>query len=395
MAKKHYDRHLPYGSQWIDEDDISAVVKALKGSLITQGPITDKFGQALAEYCGAKYGVVVNSGTSALHIAALAAGVKAGDVGITSPITFVASANCIAYCGGTPRFADINPKTANMDIAALEAECEKRTPKVIIPVDFAGQPADLPQIKRIAEKYGAMVIEDAAHSIGATYTDDGVEYRAASCVHSDMAILSFHPVKHITTGEGGAVLTNDENIYQSLLELRSHGIAKDQKKLIRNEGVWWYEQQTLGFNYRITDVQCALGLSQLKKLDSFIKRRRELVKIYEEVFVPLNDDIHFLTESDGKKSSYHLLVALFSGGAEQRKKIIDYLRTQNIWSQVHYIPVHFQPWYQEQFGYRDGDFPNAEAYYQHCLSLPLYPAMTDSEVMRVFEALSHFLSKNI
>ncbi len=382
---------LSYGRQWIDEDDITAVVEVLRSDLLTQGPIVAEFEQVLANYCGAKYAVAVNSGTSALHIAALAAGVKKGDVGITSPITFVASANCIAYCGGTPRFADINPNTVNIDVDALEEVCAQYEPKIIVPVDFAGQPADLPQIKRIAEKYGAMVIEDAAHSLGASYSDDGIEYKAASCLHSDMAILSFHPVKLITTGEGGAVTTNDENIYQTLLELRSHGIAKSQDKLIRNEGAWWYEQQTLGFNYRITDIQCALGLSQMKKLDSFVERRRELVKIYEEVFADLSEDVSFLLEANDKKSAYHLLVAMFPGGPERRKRVLDYLRTQNIWTQVHYIPVHFQPWYQENFGYRRGNFPNAENYYEGCLSLPLFPAMNDSDVERVAVAIREAL----
>ncbi len=379
---------LSYGRQWIDEDDIAAVVKVLRGDSLTQGPTVGEFEQSLADYCGAKYAVAVNSGTSGLHIAALAAGVGKGDVGITSPITFVASANCVAYCGGTPKFADINPNTVNIDVDALEKVCAEHEPKIIVPVDFSGQPADLPQIKRIAEKYGAMVIEDAAHSLGASYTDDGVEYKAASCAHADMAVLSFHPVKHITTGEGGAVLTNDENTYQTLLELRSHGIAKDPKKLQRNEGAWWYEQQTLGFNYRITDIQCALGLSQMKKLDSFVERRRELVKIYEEVFADLNEEVRFLTEADGKKSAYHLLVAQFSGGAETRKRVLNYLRTQNIWTQVHYIPVHFQPWYQENFGFRRGDFPNAETYYNGCLSLPMFPAMRNEDVVRVAEAVT-------
>lgn len=383
MIKTEESKRLPYGRQLIDEADIAAVVKVLRGDWLTQGPKIDEFEKSLSDYCGAKYAVAVNSGTSGLHIAALAAGVKKGDVGITSPITFVASANCIAYCGGTPKFADISPKTATIDVADLEKKCAEHKPKVIIPVDFTGQPADLPQIKLIAEKYGAMVIEDAAHSLGASYTYEGREYKVGACAHADMAIFSFHPVKHITTGEGGAVLTNDDDLYQTLLELRSHGIAKTEKKLIRNEGAWWYEQQTLGFNYRITDIQCALGVSQMKKLDSFVKRRRELVKIYEEVFADLTDDVCLLTEEEDKKSSYHLLVALFSGGAERRKRILDHLRTENIWTQVHYIPVHYQPWYQEQFGYRRGDFPNAEKYYEQCLSLPLFPAMTDEDVATV------------
>lgn len=385
---------LPYGRQWIDEDDIAAVVEVLRSDFLTQGPIVAEFEQSLADYCGAKYAVAVNSGTSALHIAALAAGVGKGDIGITSPITFVASANCIAYCGGTPMFADVNPNTINIDVDELEKVCAKHNPKVIIPVDFSGQPADLPQIKQIAEKYGATVIEDAAHSLGASYTDDGIEYKAASCAHTDMAILSFHPVKHITTGEGGAVLTNDFDLYEKLLELRSHGIAKFPERLIRNEGAWWYEQQHLGFNYRITDVQCALGVSQMRKLDSFIERRCELVKIYEEVFAESKIEACLLTESKGKKSAYHLLVAMISGGLERRKRVFDYLRSNNIWTQVHYIPVHFQPWYQETYGYREGDFSNAENYYSGCFSLPMFPAMQNEDVERVAYTLKEALLEN-
>lgn len=379
---------LPYGRQWIDEDDIAAVVEVLRGEIITQGPVVTEFEKILAEYCGAKYAVAVNSGTSALHIAAMAAGVEEGDVGITSPITFVASANCIAYCGGIPKFADINPATVNIDLEELEKACAEYNPKVIVPVDFSGQPADLPHIKQIAERYGAMVIEDAAHSLGASYMFDGAEFKAASCAHTDMAILSFHPVKHITTGEGGAITTNDFKTYELLLELRSHGIAKFSERLIHaNEGAWWYEQQTLGYNYRITDLQCALGISQMRKIDSFIERRRELVEVYKEVFADLEDNICLRTESEGKKSSYHLLAANFAGGAERRRKILDALRSQNIWVQVHYIPVHFQPWYQETYGFQRGDFPNAEKYYESCLSLPLFPAMENADVERVADAL--------
>lgn len=385
---------LPYGRQCIDEDDIASVVEVLRGKIITQGPVVSEFERVLADYCGAKHAVAVNSGTSALHIAALAAGVKKGDIGITSPITFVASANCIAYCGGIPKLADINPYTASIDVDALEKTCAEYNPKVIVPVDFTGQPADLPQIKRIAEKYGAIVIEDAAHSLGASYTEDGIEYKTASCVHADMAIFSFHPVKHITTGEGGAVLTNDDELRYKLLELRSHGIAKSQSKLIRNEGEeWWYEQQTLGFNYRITDIQCALGLSQMRKIDSFVERRRELVKIYEEVFASLQTDVQLLTEREGKRSSYHLLVAMIRGGAERRKRVFNALYSQNIITQVHYIPVHFHQWYQKNFGYREGDFPNAENYYESCMSLPLFPAMEDADAIRAAE-IFHEILKN-
>jgi len=387
-----FDQPLSYGRQWIDEDDIEAVAAVLRGDMLTQGPVVGEFERALADYCGAKYAVAVNSGTSGLHIAALAAGVGPGDVGITSPITFVASANSIAYCGGTPKFVDVNPRTINIDVEALGKACERFTPKVIIPVDFAGQPADLPAIRRVADSVGAKVIEDAAHSLGARYTSDGIEFRAGSCDHTDFAVLSFHPVKHITTGEGGAVLTNNEDAYQHLLELRSHGIAKRDDKLTRNEGPWWYEQQKLGFNYRITDLQCALGLSQVKRLASFISRRRELVELYKEIFADLADEVTLLTEEGSNRSSYHLMVARFAAGYEVRSKVLKYLRTKNIWTQVHYIPVHFQPWYQENFGYVRGDYRNAENYYDQCLSLPLFPAMSDDDVVRVSTAIREALS---
>jgi perosamine synthetase len=375
---------LPYGRQWIDDDDIAAMIEVLRGDFLTQGPTVQQFEQALAEYCGALYAVAVNSGTSALHIAALAAGVGKGDIGITSPITFVASANCIAYCGGTPRLVDINPATANIDVDLLEKACAEYKPKVIIPVDFTGQPADLPQIKKIAENYGALVIEDAAHSLGASYMDDGVEYKVGACAHADMTILSFHPVKHITTGEGGAVLTNDETLYERLLEFRTHGITKDPAKLRRNDGAWYYEQQSLGLNYRITDFQSALGLSQMRKLDDFVAKRRELVRLYKEALKDVAG-VKLLTEQPNKRSSYHLLVALIENG--KRREVFDRLQEQNIRVQVHYIPVHFQPFYQENFGFRAGDFPNAEKYYEQCISLPMFPAMTAGDVERVADAL--------
>ncbi len=377
---------LPYGRQWLDDEDIAAVEAVLRGDWLTQGPLVSQFEVALAECCGAHHAVAVSSGTAALHLACLAAGVGPGDVGITSPITFVASANCIAYCGGTPAFADVDPATVTMDPVALEAACRQRPPKVVIPVDFAGQPAELPAIARVAHRYGAVVIEDAAHSLGATYTHDGQIYRAGSCRHTDMAILSFHPVKHITTGEGGAILTNDANLYQKLLDLRSHGITRDSARLTHLEGPWFYEQHDLGFNYRITDFQCALGLAQLRKLPRFVKRRRALVEQYADQFVGLEDEVRLLREQPGRRSSYHLLVASLTGGAQRRRYVFEQLTEQGIRPQVHYIPVHLQPWYRRQGGFAEGSFPRAEAYYAGCISLPLFPAMRDGDVERVVAA---------
>ncbi len=378
---------LPYGRQWLDEDDIAAVVQVLRGDWLTQGPLVAAFERALAKCCGARFAVAVSSGTAALHLACLAAQVGPGDVGLTSPITFVASANCVAYCGGTPAFCDIDPITVTLDPAALEAACERHRPKVVIPVDFAGQPADLPRVYDLAKKYGALVIDDAAHALGATYEHAGHEFRAGDCAHADMAVLSFHPVKHVTTGEGGAVLTNNLDYYRRLLDLRNHGITKDSSRLTRDEGAWYHEQHDLGFNYRITDIQCALGLSQLRKLPAFVERRRALVERYRDALADLAGDLTLLLEGPGKRSSYHLLVAQVRGGAARRRRVFDLLHAQGIRAQVHYIPVHLMPWYRDRFGFRPGDFPYAEAYYAGCVSLPLYPRMADSDVDRVAAAL--------
>ncbi len=382
---------LPYGRQAIDDADIQAVVDILRGDWLTQGPAIGAFERALAEYCGARFAVAVANGTAALHLACLAADVGPGDVGITSPITFVASANCVAYCGGTPAFADVDPQTITMDPAALEEACRHTRPKVIIPVDFTGQPADLPAIQDIARRHGALVIEDAAHSLGAEYQHGGKWYRAGSCTHSEMAILSFHPVKHITTAEGGAILTNSPAIYLRLQELRSHGLTRNPERLTRHDGPWYHEQHELGFNYRITDMQCALGLSQLRKLPGFVQRRRELVALYRDQLADLADRVTLLLEAPGKRSSYHLLVARFRAGAAERRRVFESLMERGIRPQVHYIPVHTQPWYRERFGFSPGDFPNAEAYYAGCLSLPLFPAMADADVGRVTDALRGIL----
>jgi UDP-4-amino-4,6-dideoxy-N-acetyl-beta-L-altrosamine transaminase len=378
---------LPYGRQWLEEDDCGAVERALKGIWLTQGPTVGAFEAALAEACGAGYAVAVSSGTAALHLACLAAGVGPGDYGITSPITFVASANSVAYCGGTPGFADIDPRTACLDPKALAEACARRSPKVVIPVDFAGQPADLPAISAIARRHGAVVIEDAAHSLGASYEHDGSWHRTGSCAHTEMAVLSFHPVKHITTGEGGAVLTNSRELNEKLLRVRTHGVTRDPGRLTRDDGPWYYEQQDLGYNYRITDVQCALGLSQLRKLDRFVARRRSLVGRYRDALADLADELRLVLEEPCRLSSYHLLVAQIKGGAARRRRVFDALAAGGIRCQVHYIPVHLQPWYKEHVGTREGDFPQAEAFYASCLSLPLFPAMADRDVDRVASAL--------
>ena len=380
-------RALPYGRQWLDEEDFEAVVRVLRGDWLTQGPLVGAFEEALAEACGVRHAVAVSSGTAALHLACLAAGVGPGDFGITSPITFVASANCIAYCGGLPGFADIDPGTACLDSAALEAVCARRRPTVIIPVDFAGQPADLPAIQAVARRHGAVVIEDAAHALGASYEHEGRCHRAGACAHADLATLSFHPVKHITTGEGGAVLTNSPDLFAKLQRLRTHGITRDAAILTRHDGPWYHEQHDLGYNYRITDIQCALGLSQLRKLGQFVERRRALVGRYREALADLAGELTLLLEQPGQRSSYHLLVARIAGGAARRRRVFDAMAARGIRCQVHYIPVHLQPWYREHAGTREGEYPRAEAFYAGCLSLPLFPAMADRDVDRVAEAL--------
>lgn len=377
---------LSYARQFVDDDDVAAVVHVLRGDWLTQGPAVEAFEEALARACAVRFAVAVSSGTAALHLACLACGLGPGHTGITSPITFVASANAVAYCGATPRFADVDPTTVTLDPAALADACVRHRPRVVIPVDFAGQPADLPAIRAIADRHGALVIEDAAHALGATYTQDGRTIPAASCAHAHLAVLSFHPVKHITTGEGGAVLTNDPELARRVRELRSHGIHRDPGRLTRRDGPWYYEQTDLGFNYRMTDLQAALGLSQLAKLPHFVARRRELVEHYRARLAGRADDVRLLIESAGRTSSYHLLVAGIAGGAARRRRVFDLLLARGIRPQVHYIPVHLQPWYREYCGTRPGDFPHAEHYYAGCLSLPLFPAMTDADCDRAADA---------
>jgi UDP-4-amino-4,6-dideoxy-N-acetyl-beta-L-altrosamine transaminase len=386
---------LPYGKQLIGPDDIAAVAAQLGDDWLTQGPTVAKFETALCEITGAKHAVAVSSGTAALHLACLAAGVGPGDVGITSDITFVASANGIRYCGGRPRIVDVDPDTALISIAALEAAVGAERPRVIVPVDFAGAVADLVAIERIAKAVGALVIEDAAHSLGAEYRHEGKTYRAASCAHTAMAILSFHPVKHLTTGEGGAVTTNDDALAGKLRELRTHGITRDPAKLTRNDGPWYQEQQSLGFNYRITDLQCALGISQAKKFPGFLDRRRAIAAMYDAGFAKLAGKLAPLRVRDGVTSAYHLYVIRLAGDtndaiAAKRKAAYLRLRDVGILPQVHYVPVHLHPDFRPFVAGQT--FPGADAYYAGCLSLPMYPALTDEDVQRVIDAVGEIAS---
>ena len=396
---------IPYGKQYIDDEDVAAVTAQLRDDWLTQGPTVGRFEEALAGITGAKYAVAVSSGTAALHLACLAAGVRSGDVGITTTNTFLASANCIRYCNGRPWIVDVEPETGLMSLPALEqalarAREEGIRPKVVIPVDFSGGPPALCAIQRLAHDAGAIVIEAAAHSLGGTYTVDGATYRAASCAHATMAILSFHPVKHLTTVEGGAITTNDEKLYRQLLDLRTHGITKDPARLTRNDGPWYQEQQTLGYNYRLTDVQCALGLSQAKKLPRFLERRRAIAAMYDRAFEksPFEGRIAPLRARAGVTSAYHLYVVRFlpredglAGVAERRKAAFLALREGGIFPQVHYVPIHLHPDYAP---FVEGQsFPGADAYYASCISLPMFPALDDAGVQKVIDAMARIVDR--
>lgn len=363
---------IPYGHQWVDDKDIKEVVKTLKTGWITQGPKVEEFEKAIAKYCGTKYAVAVSSGTAALHLAYLAARIKKGDEVITTPLTFAATANAIVYCGGRPVFIDIKEDTLNIDPEKIEKKITKKT-KAIAPVDFAGHPCDYDKIRKTAKKHNLLIIEDASHALGAKYKEKKIGSFA------DMTILSFHPVKHITTGEGGAVLTNNKKFYEALKILRHHGIVKKLKK-----GEWYYEIENLGYNYRITDFQCALGINQLKKLDKFIKRRKEIVAKYNKAFKSVKEIITPI-ERNYVKSAWHIypIQLKLKRLKVSRRKIFEELRKQGIGVQVHYIPLHLQPFYRKNFNYKKGDFLVAEKYYKRAITLPLFPNMTDQKVEHV------------
>ncbi len=374
---------LPYGRQSIDNSDILAVTRALKSPFLTQGPLVEEFERALCAYTGAKYCVAVVNGTAALHLAVAVLGLKKGSSGATSPITFLASANALVYNGIKPLFADIDPATVNMSLAALRRTIRKDT-RVIIPVHFAGRPAAMKEIAAIAASKRCFVIEDAAHAIGSCYPDGG---RVGNCAYSDMTIFSFHPVKTITTGEGGAIMTNDKKIYDRLRSLRSHGVTRDPALMKDNPEPWYYEMQELGFNYRLTDIQAALGLSQLKKINRFLTRRRAIVARYNMAFKGL----YWIrpVADDNKYCAYHLYVVRidFKSLKVSRREFMESLAGLGVGTQVHYIPVYCQPFYSRNFKISGKEFPQAEKYYEECLSLPLFPAMKDNDVKRVISAV--------
>lgn len=382
---------LFYGSQALDQADIQAVVRVLKSPFLTQGEEVSSFENEVARFVGARFGVAVSSGTAALHLACLACGLGPGDEAVTSPNTFLASANCAAYCGATPVFADIDPRTYNLSPAALEKKINART-SLVIPVHFAGQSCDMEAIRAVVaakeREFGRkiFILEDASHALGSLHRGSPV----GCCGFSDLAVFSFHPVKHITTGEGGMVLTNEQSLAERVRKLANHGVIRAE--MSQNPGPWYYEQVDLGFNYRLTDIQCGLGRSQLAKLPWFRERRRRIVERYNKAFADL-PHVTVPFEDRPKESNFHLYVLGidFADMGLGRGQVMEALRSRGIHTQVHYIPVHLQPYYRKSFGTGPGDCPVAEAYYDRCLSLPLYPRLSDAEVEQVAGAVVEVL----
>lgn len=377
------NRYIPYGRQWIDNEDISSAVSILRSDTIARGPKVKEFEETVAAYCQAKYAVAVSSGTAALHIACLASEIDKGDEVITTPISFVASSNCILYCGGNPVFADIQNDTININPQEIVKKISKKT-KAIITVHFAGHPCDLKEIRKIADKYNLKIIEDAAHALGAEYRGTKI----GSCKYSDMVVLSFHPVKHITTGEGGMVLTNSKDLYKKLIAYRNHGIIKDRESLFKkDEGRWYYEMQLLGFNYWITDFQCALGISQFEKLEKFVENRRQLANFYYTQLHKV-EAIELPTERNYIKSAWHIYVIRIK---KNRKKVFNRLMRFRIGVNVHYGPIYLHPFYQK-LGYQKGLCPEAETYYSQALTIPLYPHMAKKDAAYVVDKLKESLN---
>jgi UDP-4-amino-4,6-dideoxy-N-acetyl-beta-L-altrosamine transaminase len=393
------NKNIPYGRQNITEEDIQAVITTLKSDFLTQGPKIAEFEQAFATYVGSKYAVALANGTAALHLCALALDVKEGEKVITTPITFAASANCIRYCGGEVVFSDIDPDTYLLDINKVKLLLEaspKGTYKGIIPVDFAGRAVNLEAFRKLADEYGMWIIEDACHAPGGFFTDSkGTQQLCGNSNFADLAIFSFHPVKHIASGEGGMITTNDEDLYNKLMMLRTHGITRDVSKFKNSEdfaaGVsgqeqypaWYMEMQILGYNYRLTDFQAALGLSQLSRAEEGISRRREIASIYEKAF---NGKSFIKGQSQLIEGhAYHLYII----ETENRVGLYNYLKENKIFGQIHYIPCHLMPYYQDQ-GWKEGDMPVSEEYYKYCISLPMYPTLTNEEQEYVIQTILDF-----
>lgn len=367
--------YIPYGTQWITEEDIQAVVDTLRSDYLTTGPKVKEFEEAVADYVGAAYAVAVSSGTAALHLACMAAGIGKGDEVITTPITFAASANCALYCGAKPVFADIDPISYNISPYSLREKITEHT-KAVVAVHYTGQPCQMEEIRQIAAEHNLLVIEDGAHALGAAYKGK----RIGSL--SEMTCFSFHPVKHITTCEGGMITTNDKTLYEKLLLFRTHGITRNPELLEnKEEGGWYYEQLDLGYNYRISDIQCALGISQLKRLPAFLERRQEIAETYTEAFKGV-EGITVPAQLDGCRSSWHLYVIQVA--KEKRQTVFEWLRKEGIGVNVHYIPVYLHPYYQKN-GYKDIHCEEAEKLYQGLISLPMYPKLTCEQQQYVIE----------
>ncbi len=382
---------IPYGRQNISQQDIDAVVEVLKSPWLTQGPTVPAFETEVNKHCGSQFAIAVNSATSALHIACLALGVGPGDIVWTSPNSFVASANCALYCQAVVDFVDIEEETGNMSVSALTTKLQhaattNQLPKVIIPVHFAGQPCDMFEIHQLATQYGISIIEDASHAIGASYHDQPI----GNCKFSDICVFSFHPVKIITSAEGGMATTNNPELARKMQLLRSHGITSIQEEMTeQSHGPWYYQQIGLGFNYRMTDLHAALGLSQLQRLNEFVIERNRIARRYTDLFSDL--PVTLLTQRLNRVSSYHLFVVLLpEPDTAIHKKIVEELRDSGIVGHVHYIPIHLQPYYQ-QLGFQVGDFPNTERYYKRAITLPLFTSLTDNEINRIHSRLKLIL----
>jgi perosamine synthetase len=376
---------LPYGRQAIEESDIAAVVEVLRSDWLTTGPKVEEFEEAFAAGVGAKYAVSFTSGTAALHAAAFVAGLKPGDEAITTPLTFAATANCVLYCGAKPVFADVSADTINIDPGQIESKITPQT-RVILPVDYAGHPADLTSILEIAKRHGLLVIEDACHALGADYRGRRVGSMA------DMTVFSFHPVKHVTTGEGGMVTTGDWRIAETLRRFRNHGIASDARQRHKS-GQWFYEMVFLGFNYRLPDIACALGLEQLKRLDANLARRREIAATYMAAFRDFPGVIPPAVRREVNPAWHLYPIRLeLEKLTASRAQVFTALRAENIGVNVHYIPVHLHPYYRDRFGFKGGEFPIAEDAYARLISLPMFHAMSDGDVNDVMKAVRKVLS---
>lgn len=397
---------LPYGRQWVDEADIEAVAGVLRSDFLTCGSKVEEFESRFAALVGARHAVAMNSATSALHVAMLVAGAGPGDRVITTPNTFLASANCAAFVGATPDFADIDPVSYNLDPAALENAWRPDT-KAMVAVDYAGQPCDMPALARFARERGAIVIEDACHGVGGGFECGGRVWKLGGHPWADMTVFSFHPVKTMTTGEGGMLVTANGAWAERSRRFRAHGVERrafvglgaDDDPGLAERGPWYYEMQELGHNYRITNIQCALGISQLARLDAFVQRRREIVARYNDAFaaLPWLTTPGLRNPSNQDHISWHLytLQIDFESLGKPRTQVMDELRQKNIGTQVLYIPVHLQPWYRNRYGYGRGKCPVAENYYKRSLSLPLYPAMTNADVDRVIDATRELAETNV